>query len=319
MAHMRFQEYLDAKNKFTKSPKVKSVADFEGKTEDKPGKEKMHKNAGGKGQEGTPYPYKAGKATKPSKDGLVHSGDKNLVYKPDTKLDYQKQNVSKSEMGVPGGKKIASWPMTKTQEWVDRTKKMSLAEFTKKVRSEALNNLDPSQIGSIQETVEICKKNKSSISNLVREMKRNGLFNNLMEELSNHEETYKAFANLMGSDEAYSRKLVKAMSEMVAPPIGGSDEDDQKDMGDEDQDDQSDDSNMDDEDHEEGDEDHQEGDDEGDMEDDMGDEDHEEGEEGDMGDHEEGEEDMQGLPAPKMHPHQHLMNAMKDRGMTRNM
>jgi len=310
MAHMRFQEYLDAKNKFTKSPKVKAVADFEGKTEDKPGKEKMHKNAGGKGQEGTPYPYKAGKATKPSNDGLAHSGDKNLVYKPDTKMDYQKQNVSKSEMGVPGGKKIASWPMTKTQEWVDRTKKMSLAEFTKKIRNEALNNLNPSQIGSIQETVEICKKNKSSISNLVREMKRNGLFNNLMKELSNHEETFKAFANLMESDEAYSRKLVKAMSEMVAPPIGGSDEDDEKnkDMDDENQDD---DSDMNGDDNEEGDE-------EDDMEGDM--EDHEEDdEEGDMKDHEEDEEDMQSLPAPKMHAHHHLMNAMKDRGMTRNM
>jgi hypothetical protein len=41
-----------------------------------------------------------------------------------------------------------------------------------------------------------------------------------MEELSNHEETYKAFANLMESDESHSRKLVKAMSESLGVTVG---------------------------------------------------------------------------------------------------
>jgi hypothetical protein len=228
MAHMKFQEYLDRNKKLTTSAPVKKIADFEGKIDTKPVKEKKHKDAGGKGQDGEIKPYKGGSdAQDPNKgklkDGFADKGDKKLKYEPDTAHDGN--GPGKGSEGVPGGKKAATWPKTKTQEWVDRTKGMSLAEFTKTVRAEALKGLDEcacqdSPHNSIKETIAVCKCNQKYVSALVREMKRNGLFGKLMKEMVNHPETFKALAILMERDEMYARKLAKAMNEMVAPPMG---------------------------------------------------------------------------------------------------
>lgn len=221
MAHMKFQEYLDRNKKLKTSGTVKQIADFEGSIETKPAKEKKHKDAGGKGQDGEIKPYKGGTDAKdPNKgklgDGFAHKGDSKLKYEPNTTVP--------AKVGE-GGKKHATWPKTKTQEWVDRTKGMSLAEFTKTVRTEALKGLDEcscqeSPHNSIKETIAVCKCNQKYVSALVREMKRNGLFGKLVKEMVDHPETFKALAILMERDEMYARKLAKAMNEMVAPPMG---------------------------------------------------------------------------------------------------
>lgn len=230
MAHMKFQEYLDRNNKLKTSGTVKQIADFEGSVDTKPAKEKKHKDAGGKGQDGEVKPYKGGTDAKdPNKgklgDGFAQKGDAKLKYEPGDGWYGGKNGVSKSEEGVPGGKKQATWPKTKTQEWVDRTKDMSLAEFTKTVRAEAMKGLDEcacqeSPHNSIKETIAVCKCNPKYVSALVREMKRNGLFGKLVKEMVDHPETFKALAILMERDEMYARKLAKAMNEMVAPPMG---------------------------------------------------------------------------------------------------
>ena len=221
MAHMKFQEYLDRNNKLKTSGTVKQIADFEGSIDTKPAKEKKHKDAGGKGQDGEVKPYKGGTDAKdPNKgklgDGFAHKGDSKLKYEPDVTVP--------AKVGE-GGKKQATWPKTKTQEWVDKTKGMSLAEFTKTVREDALKGLDEcscqeSPHNSIKETVAVCKCNQRNVSALVREMKRNGLFGKLVKEMVDHPETFKALAILMERDEMYARKLAKAMNEMVAPPMG---------------------------------------------------------------------------------------------------
>lgn len=320
MAYMKFQEYLDNNKKLQTSGDVQTVADFKGKVDTKPNKEKMHKDAGGKGQDGEVKPYKGGSdAADPNnkmKDGFAHKGDTKLKYEPDTDVP--------KKVG-DGGKKAATWPKTtKTQEWIDKTKGMSLAEFTKSVRSEALKGLDEcscqeSPHNSIKETISVCKCNNKYVSALVREMKRNGLFGKLVKEMAQHPETFQALANLMERDESYARKLAKALNEMVAPPIGMNSPvkkdlngpvAPEGDMGDEDSEDMED---------EMGDE---------DMEDEMGDEDSEGEDSEDMGDEDEegldddgtdefgdehidaGSDDMP--PPKKLGAHQNLMNAMKN-------
>lgn len=346
MAYMTFQEYLDRNNKLKTKASVAQIADFDGSVDSKPAREKKHKDAGGKGQSGESKPYKGGSDAKdPNKgqmmDGLAHKGDQKMKYMPDT-------TQGKDHDNIPGGKKAASWPKTETQDWLDRTKGMSLAEFTKTVRESTLKGLDECACQeapheTIKKIVHVCKCNNNNVSALVREMKRNGLFDNLMSEMANHPEAFHAIASLM-EDESNARKFAKALNEMVAPPLGNDSEEKSLmhkkknlplTMGDEDMpedEDMGDEGDMEDEDMPMDDED---GDMEGDEEDmgdegDMGDEDMEGDDEGmddedmgdeDMGDEDMGDEDMEGedegmddeMPMPpKKSAHHNVMNAMKD-------
>lgn len=222
MAHMKFQEYLDRSGKLQTSGKVKTVADYEGDAAFKPVKEKKHKDAGGKGQDGEVKPYQpTSNAKDPNKgkmdDGFANKGDAKLKYNPD--------NTVPSKVG-DGGKKKATWPQTETQSWIEKTKGLSLAEFTKTIREQAKKGLNECACqeaphNSIKETVSVCKCNKTYVAALVREMKRNGLFNKLVKEMFNHTEAYAALAYLM-EDESNARRLVRAMNEMMdAPPMDG--------------------------------------------------------------------------------------------------
>src|SRR5579871_6245457 len=90
MQFMKFQEYLDRNNKIQK-PVVRKVADFEGKVDTKPVKEKKAKDAGGVGQKDETKPYKGNyDAQDPNKgklkDGFANTGDKKLVYEPKTNI-----------------------------------------------------------------------------------------------------------------------------------------------------------------------------------------------------------------------------------------
>lgn len=220
MAHLKFQEYLDRNNKLQTSGKVKQIADFDGKVDTKPTKEKKHKDAGGKGQDGEMKPYKGGTDGKdPNKgklgDGFAHKGDAKLKYTPKTTVP--------AKVGE-GGNKKATWPKTETQAWIDKTKGMSLAEFTKTVREDSLKGLSECACqeaphNSIKETVSVCKCNQKYVSALVREMKRNGMFGKLFAEMTQHPEAYKVLAKLMERDESYSRRLVNALNEFAGPPM----------------------------------------------------------------------------------------------------
>ena len=333
MVHMKFQEYLERNKKLRTTAHVKKIADFEGKVDAKPSKEVKHKDAGGKGQDGEVKPYKSGSDAKDPnknkmKDGFAEKGDKKLNYQPDT---FNGKN--KGEEGVPGGKKAISWPKTKTQEWVDKTKRMSLSEFTKKIRGEVLDGLNECSCqetphDSIKETIDICKCNERYIPALVREMKRNGLFEKLMQEMVNHTETFDALAKFM-ENEVYARKLAKAMNEMVAGPMSNEDGDmnllkkKKKPVPMDDMDDKHDDE-MDNDDHEDemDNDDHEDNDADSDDMGDEGDEDH--GDEDASNDEDYGDEgsemdDNIDQPVNKFLPkkkkpmaHHNLMNAMKD-------
>lgn len=224
MAHMKFQEYLDRTGKLQTSGKVKTVADYEGDAAFKPVKEKKHKDAGGKGQDGEVKPYQPSSNAKDPNKGKMDDGFAN---KGDAKLKYTPDNTVPSKVG-DGGKKKATWPQTETQSWIEKTKGLSLAEFTKIIREQAKKGLNECACqeaphNSIKETVSVCKCNKNYVAALVREMKRNNLFNKLVKEMFNHAEAYTAFANLM-EDESNARRLVRAMNEMMdVPPMDGAD------------------------------------------------------------------------------------------------
>ena len=236
MGHKTFQEYLDHKNKLQNTGKVQRVADYNGPSASKPGKEKKHKDAGGKGQTGEPKPYAGGTNAKdPNKgkntDGFAGKGDKKLEYKPG------KGELGKGAAGVPGGSAVKGWPKVKTQEWIDRTKGLTLAEFTKQIQKTTTKGVleecacQGGVLESVKTTADLAKVNKSVVSALVREMKRNKTFGKLVAEMLQHRETYGVIARFMENDERYARRLVRAMNEIVAPPAhndNGEEEDDMR-------------------------------------------------------------------------------------------
>ncbi len=72
------------------------------------------------------------------------------------------------------------------------------------------------------------------VTHLVREFKNNGILSILIAELATHNETFKHLAELMGSEEyghELCNKLVKSMTEDIAPPMDDEmeDEDDEED------------------------------------------------------------------------------------------
>ena len=292
MGYMSFNEYVE-KQKGQKKPKIAVVADYDGPSSDSPKLGYMPKDSGGKGQHGKPHPYKSGKdapnRNKDDKSALGHKGNKSNQYMP-------KATHSNT---VPS-KKLASYPNVKTQEWVDRTKNMSLPEFTKRVRSERLQNLGENAVKayeSIKETTSFCGKSDTYVADLVLEMKRKGVFEKVFKIMAQQNESFRIVGNLMKKNESFARKLLLNITEITAGSVGMGDEG----MGGE--------SHMDDEDslgatsppegknkktNHMGDEDH-EGDDEDGMEDDEdGMDDDEDSMDDDEGDDEDGMDDDEG-------------------------
>lgn len=219
MAHRSFSEYLDNKSKLQNTGKVQQIADYSGPVASKPGKEKKHKDAGGEGQVGEPKPYAGGTNAKdPNKgkltDGFSGKGDKSLEYKPG--------KAGKSDKsGVPGGKVVAStWNKTKTQEWIDNTKDMSLSEFTKMLQKRTSKGLaeHTAPLDIMKQAAHLANANDSAMISLIQEMKRSKAFSKFMAEALQHDATYAVLAHYMEKDERYARRLVRAMNEMIAPP-----------------------------------------------------------------------------------------------------
>ncbi len=295
-----FQEYIDQNKKVVEKPKVAKVADFEGKQPTKPEKEKKSKDAGGAEQVGDVKPYSNGEnakdPNKEDKSGLVYQGDKKLVYEP---------NVDEKS------KETKTWPKTDVSEWIDKTKNLSLAEFTKKVREES-GDCSEGIYETVRAIIEACKCSKKNVGTFVRESKRNKILESLMEEIFKLPESYQVLSALI-ENKFYSSKFDKMFNEMVAEPVGldgeegHEDSEDEEDIegldidseeGDHDEDSEGEDDEMGDMEDEEG-----EDDEMGDMEDEMSDMEDEEGEDDEMGDMEDemgGEAGSQGPVNPFM-------------------
>jgi hypothetical protein len=219
MGYMSFNEYVE-KQKGQKKPKIAVVADYDGPSSDSPKLGDMPKDSGGKGQHGKPHPYKSGKdapnRNKDDKSALGHKGNKSNQYMP-------KATHSNT---VPS-KKLASYPNVKTQEWVDRTKNMSLPEFTKRVRSERLQNLGENAVKayeSIKETTSFCGKSDTYVADLVLEMKRKGVFEKVFKIMAQQNESFRIVGNLMKKNESFARKLLLNITEITAGSVGMGDE-----------------------------------------------------------------------------------------------
>ena len=110
------KEYLGPSGKLVEKPKTSTVADYDGPNESKPPKS----ITSGKGWKalhaeptGEPDPYKTPVGSKPggkSETGFGELGDKSLIYKPDTAKAHP--------------------PKTQTEQFIEKTKGMSLGEFS---------------------------------------------------------------------------------------------------------------------------------------------------------------------------------------------
>jgi hypothetical protein len=279
-----FQEYINAKggkggdDVGSEKAKVALIADYPGDKNNTPPQGGANYTAPGA------QPPKGHQADGPDKGGFANDGDKKLVYKPKVEGTYEREQVK-----------------TKTQEWLDTTKELSLSEFAKEIRHSALDGIDEgeSPTDNIRQTVANCKMNPNLMESLLREIKRADLLEAFVVQAFQLPEAFSGLAKLMEtSDEGdvICRRLVRAMNEIVGPPAHDMDDEDDPnpdDLGDE----------------EMGDEDmsHLNLGDEDMGDEDMGDE--------DMGDEDMGDEDMEGdLDAPMPHKkHGHnMLDAMKN-------
>ena len=280
MGYMSFNEYVE-KQKGHKKPKIAVVPDYEGPTPSAPETPKGAKKGA--------VPYKSGKdapdRNKDDASALGHKGKKSDHYMPKAK-----------HHDTTPGTELKSYPHVKTQEWIEKNKKLSLAEFTKKIKTERFKELGENSTrsyGSIKESVEFCKSDKY-VTDFILEMRRQGVFEKVLAAMIQQNESFRVIGKVMRYDESFARALLMNITEITAGTVGDEGEGEvsvSAPMGDEDHDDMDhhDDMHHDEEgeDHEEGDEDHdEEGDEDHDEE---GDEDHDE--EGDEDHDEEGDED----------------------------
>jgi hypothetical protein len=308
----KIKEYVDDQGKLVEKPEVKKVADYEGPDAKTPPDKKA-----------APYKPANDNVKSPTvdveKNGLGEMGDKNLKYEPNT--DY-KQDVIKS-----------SW--NKTESFLNKTKYMSISEFTKYMLDECgcgavkdddlpyvtaytTGKFQPHPPEAIKYVVVLANKNNNILDNMVHEMKSSGMLGRVLKALLENPETYdeltsllgdtsegparcKLFAKSMNSSLENFLKDQKSMYESVSSPVGF-------DMDDEDMEDEDMEDDMDDEDMEDDmeDEDMEDDMDDEDMEDDMDDEDMEddmddEDMEDDMDD-EDMEDDMDDLENKEIDP-----------------
>lgn len=184
------KEYVDEKGKVVEKAKTDVKADYKGKEVKAP--------KGGK-------PYNAKDAKKPSKKemeaGLGKLGDKELEYVPDTGK----------------AKKV-----TKTESFLNKTKGMNLAEFTKymldecgcgQVDDENLPFITAYTTGKFQphppEVIRyvsvLADKNQGILENLVSQMISMGYLNKLLKVIFEHPEAYEELTNLLSDEEGQNR------------------------------------------------------------------------------------------------------------------
>ena len=281
------KEYVNDQGKLVEKPEVTAVADYTGPDSKAP-----------QGKNSTPYKAANDKTKSPSfdveKNGLGDLGNNELKYNP--KTDYS-QTV------------VKSW--TKTEGFINKTKNMSLAEFTKYMLDEcgcgAVDDADlpyvtayttgkfqPHPPEAIKYVVVLANKNNNILDSMVQEMKQSGVLGKVLKALLDHPESYDQLTSLFGDSEqgpSRCKLFAKSMNnnvqnfvkdhdsvyESVSKPYGfdvEEEDEDEMDMGDEDE------MSLD-----MGDED----------EEDMGDEDMGDEDEEDMGDEDMGDEDEEDM------------------------
>jgi hypothetical protein len=233
-----WKEYLDGMGKVVENPPTEEVPDYKGPDPKSPEKAVTKgKNWDAKAAKSdAPAPYRAsGKdpGQQKGEKGFADEGDKNLVYKPDT-------TVKKK---------------SKTEQFLDKTKNMTLAEFTQHMIEEcgcgAMKEDDdlptvtaytsgkfhPHPPEAIRYVVVLANKNDRILESLIHELKRTGGLTGFMEALMDHPESYNSLCDLLSHDEhgpTRAKKLVRTMDdsynsflknqedmyESVAPPFG---------------------------------------------------------------------------------------------------
>ena len=209
MEYQKFQEYIDGKGNLkapvvdhlakTASPPPKSPEKFATKGtnwEDTAAiKEKAKPYVGpgtDPGLKSTLQPkYSKGALTQ----GLLYKGDKKLVYEPG---DYKGKETTRE-----------TWPKSKTEQFIDDTKDLSTLDFIDNIKEK----LKLDGVPTIRETGILVSDDENSMEALVREIKRNGGFSKLMQEVLGHQEAYSEIALLMDSDESACNQLARAIRE----------------------------------------------------------------------------------------------------------
>jgi hypothetical protein len=309
--HAQVKEYLDFKGKVVEKPDTEEVSDYKGPQPTAP-------------EEKGAAPYKAANDTQPAKKelekGLGELGNKELVYEPDTKNSVK---------------------ITKTEQFVNKTKNMSLSEFTQYMLKECgcgmvndeeipyvtaytTGKFQPHPPEAVKYVVVLANKNNNILDNMVHEMKSSGSLGKLLKAILNHPEAYDELNSLLADDKdgpgrcnsfaksmygSYAKFLddQKNMYESVSAPVGF--EDEEMDMDDEEEDYDDEEMDMDDE---------EEGYDDEEMDMDDEEEDYDD-EEMDMGDKESHEGDMdldlekekKPKKLKKKFAHDYLADAMK--------
>lgn len=235
-------EYINGNGKLVEKPKVKLVADYDGPDDKAP-----PKSDGGKG---TPAPYKPANAAEKGKkgeSGFADQGDSKLVYNPDLKGGDSKMTALGKELG-------SDWPKTKTESFIEKTRKMNSITFAQHILDECncgnWENLPtvtafesgafhPHPVEAIRYVAALASRNDKLLSNLVFEMKRTGDLTRLLGTLLEHPEAYASLTQLFEGDAGskrakfFVRALNAQVDEAVGPPLGlNGDMDDEEEGGD---------------------------------------------------------------------------------------
>jgi len=127
-------------------------------------------------------------------------------------------------------------PDTKTEEFLNDTKQMGMAEFVKHIANKyaikeeawgqapTISTPHGSFVPMPHETFAMTRflilNNENLMEAFVREIKRNNGLEDLVQELLKHSEAYTEIAALMGENQAISNRLVRSLklSEMVSVP-----------------------------------------------------------------------------------------------------
>ena len=227
------QEYLDAKKKPVSNPKEEEVPDYNGPQETRPPKDITK----GKDWEaphadkvGDVAPYKAANPGRPGskgETGFGDLGDKGLIYKPD---------IAKANL-----------PKTKTEQFIDSTKDMSLGEFTNFVTKQSQNideatmpfitayqqgPIRPYPAETIRYLTALTSENPRVMENLIHEMRRSGQLEALIKAVLEYPDAYKNFAELLEGEGGEKRcknlaRALRQMSEAVGPAIGFDDDEEE--------------------------------------------------------------------------------------------
>jgi hypothetical protein len=163
--------------------------------------------------------HKDGSAMKigDEKKGLVNQGDKTLNYTPKTK-----ENPTPSSWETD-----ATWPKSKTEEFIAKTKGMTLPEFAKHMITNIKpddetptifatqeGHIRPSPYETIRYVTHLALANESVMESLVMEIIRNDGLPALMNELFKHRKCYEEAAATMNAD-----RFIMTVKEMVSPSV----------------------------------------------------------------------------------------------------